>query len=323
MERDSKKIPIALSAADWSEKLHGWNCAPLRIPSAHVKEMTKDGITIARDQYKELDGLIQWRAKELPPAKNVVAYIEIEEELALKKNLDEEHNRAERLKLLQIFVVAITAITTTAISSTVTWFATREPPDKIAFSFNSNSQDINNEIAERVRVAKANLWFFGTNFRTAADEGVIHEAILKAARSGVQIRFVVLDPRRASPMAEINKSFGYAPDYIEELTKECEQGLDYLIRLRRKVIEAGVSPDNFQIRLAEQVPLNRSYFFDPTSPDGSVLLIPYVNMIASYRSPTLVFKGGSEVSMTLLEGIKKSWNRSVDASTRDPDLENQ
>ena len=94
-----------------------------------------------------------------------------------------------------------------------------------------------------------------------------------------KIHFLILDPN-GSNLDAIAKTFGQSSD---ELRQECLTTVRALKRIREKLLPA--EREQLEVRLFNESPRARFYFFDPANPNSNTFFVPHVNSINSPAVP--------------------------------------
>lgn len=172
------------------------------------------------------------------------------------------------------------------------------------------SEDIFQDIDTKLKNSKGWVWFYGTNFHITADDR--RSTILSLVKSGVRIRFLVLDPRINDYELVTNTLAPGEP--VSSLKNECEKSIIDLIKLQQEsqALIASGAQGSIEIRLINVIPHNRIYLFDPQDNKGEELFIPYINGLLSAQSPAYSLRANSTTTQSHYKAVNLMWSKSKD-----------
>jgi hypothetical protein len=175
------------------------------------------------------------------------------------------------------------------------------------------SSEFQSEIGTEIVSAKDEIWFFGMNFHLSAVDQ--RPKLLDKLRSGVKIRYLVLDPYFPH-LDQVARDFIQPPT---ELKNECLKGLNDIFELKRQwdlISNQTRSPGELEIRFYNNYPKSRLYLFDPGQSTGMTMFVPY---FTSFRSPNmpgfLIENNPSSIFKSYYDGVRNLWNRSYGLNT--------
>jgi hypothetical protein len=175
------------------------------------------------------------------------------------------------------------------------------------------SSEFQSEIGTEIASAKEEIWFFGMNFYISAVN--LRTKLLDKLRSGVKIRYLVLDPYFPH-IDQVAKDFNQP---INELKTECVKGLNDIFELKRQwdsISNQTNSLGEVEIRFYNNYPKSRLYLFDPRKPTGRTMFVPY---FTRFRSPNLpgylIENNPSSIFKSYYDGVIILWSRSYGLNT--------
>ena len=139
------------------------------------------------------------------------------------------------------------------------------------------SNDFLPYIREAIAKASSEIWISGASFYLSVPDN--EDLLIDRAKHGVKIHFLILDPH-GNNLDAIAKTFGQSSD---ELRQECLTTVRALNRIREKLLPA--ERDQLEVRLFNESPRARFYFFDPANPNSNTFFVPHVNSINSPAVP--------------------------------------
>jgi hypothetical protein len=158
------------------------------------------------------------------------------------------------------------------------------------------------DLGAEIRRANHEIWFFGTNFHVSAVDQ--RPLVLEKLKQGVRVRYLFLNPTVPN-LQLIADDFGQP---LEELRQECLKGLRDVLELQKRWQLAG-SPGELQIRVYDRTPSARMYVFDPDSPTGHSIYVPYMHGFNSPNLPAYLFENTETgVARAYLAGLTRMWN---------------
>jgi hypothetical protein len=139
------------------------------------------------------------------------------------------------------------------------------------------SNDFLPYIREAIAKASSEIWISGASFYLSVPDN--EDLLIDRAKHGVKIHFLILDPN-GSNLDAIAKTFGQSSD---ELRQECLTTVRALKRIREKLLPT--EREQLEVRLFNESPRARFYFFDPANPNSNTFFVPHVNSINSPAVP--------------------------------------
>ena len=304
--RSKTTITITLRSTDWHEDLGGWTCSALSLPSAVLRQLVSSGQPINESSYRAQGDLrlIKWNGSEEMKKRDIVAVIDIEQTLTTKKRVIEWSSVATIVSAL------VTGLVTYQVALLNIPDSAHVPAMRgNVVEYRTQAEGLEDILVDYIKKSRNEIWMFGTSFRKAADYGSVSDALIEAAKRKVDVRFLVVSPSATDTIAQLADSWGLPPDMVDQIVSESKDGLSFIARLKNEAIKLGANDEAIQVRVTNDIPFNRSYYFDPRSKEGSHFFIPYSNMTVSAKTPVFVLPGNSDVSNTLFNGIEDAWNK--------------
>ena len=142
----------------------------------------------------------------------------------------------------------------------------------MATEFSRNESQINFKTC--LEASKREVWFMSTTFRDTIIP--YRKLILEKLSEGINMTFLAFNPE-SNNLIEVASSFNLTP---EALKSECEFSLHALHRLIQEYESTNGNRSRkgeLKVKLYNEVPRSRVYIYDPTSSDGTIFLVPYIN----------------------------------------------
>ena len=151
-----------------------------------------------------------------------------------------------------------------------------------------SSADAQPEIARRIKLATSSVTFVGNNFHIVLNDR--RSLLIDAIKRDVSISFIV-PPLHGNSIRAAAEVFGMT---YESLKSQCEHSLQSLSELEEQVGAMG-SSELLEITVTDVTPQYRAYGFDLEEKHGSIVFIPYFNLIRSSHCPTFDMKVHGDV----------------------------
>lgn len=308
MNSSHRTITTAIRPNDWNDELRGWTCSAITLPSARLRELRAEGALLPETAF-QVDrglGLIRWTGSDGVKRKPLTAVIDIVQPLSTRR-------RAIEWSAVAMVLAALVSGYSSYQVALVDQGANNGPRESGHdlttdwIEHRSKADGVEDVLLQHIIEAKNEIWMFGTNFRKAADKGKIYDALIDAARRRVHVRFLVIDPDALDILSLMTTSWGYPEKDVDILTRECQDGLQFIARLQEDASRNGVSSGMIEVKVGRHVPFNRSYIIDPRTANGIYMLIPYSNMTVSAKSPVFYLSADLDTSMALYDGIELAW----------------
>lgn len=168
----------------------------------------------------------------------------------------------------------------------------------------ATSADFQGEIDDLIEKTKNEIYFVGLNFHISAADRF--DLLVSSVMRGVHVRYIILDPQ-SQYLKEIAKGEDMGED---KLRQECLEGLDTLLYLSKKSNFYSNNGGSVEIRTLRWPPTYRAYSFDPGSPSGRTVLVPYLQGVKSPKAPAILINNdpGSAMFAPFYQSISALWN---------------
>jgi len=139
------------------------------------------------------------------------------------------------------------------------------------------SNDFLPEVRLQMAAAQHDIWISGASFYLSVPDN--EDILIERATHGVNINYLFLDPLGDS-LGQVSRTFNQTPD---ELRMECLTTIRGLLRVRDRLSDR--ARGNLNVRLFDESPRARFYFFDPQDPKSVSFFVPHVNSVNSPALP--------------------------------------
>jgi Domain of unknown function (DUF5919) len=139
------------------------------------------------------------------------------------------------------------------------------------------SNDFLPHMREAMAKASSEIWISGASFYLSVPDN--EDLLIDRAKHGVKIHYLILDPYGTN-LDAIARTFGQSSD---ELREECLTTVRALRRIREKLLPP--ERERLEVRLFNESPRARFYFFDPDDSKSNTFFVPHVNSINSPAAP--------------------------------------
>jgi len=169
--------------------------------------------------------------------------------------------------------------------------------------YSPRANDFLPRLGNLIDKAEEEVWFTGISFYITLPAN--REALFKALDRGVNVRFLIYDPRSPN-IAEVAAGFSQSP---QELASECHVTIENLRTLAAEA-KAKKTKGHLEVKLFSSIPKMRLYIFDRRKERGLTYFIPHVDQQNSPNVPGfLATNVRTGIAPAFIDGAERLWAR--------------